>query len=121
MRMTAADQLALGVVDAVIEEPPGGAHLDHAETARRLRPVILGQLDALAALPVEELVERRYRRYRAMGAFTEAAAEPVVPGRPSLAERIRSLIDAGRQTIGTPGRVLPGRPAGPRADDEARR
>ncbi len=121
MRMTAADQLALGVVDAVVEEPPGGAHLDHAETARRLRPVILGQLDALAAVPIEELVERRYRRYRAMGAFTEVAAEPAVPGRPSLAERIRSLIDAGRQTIGAPGRVLPGRPAGSRPDDEVSR
>jgi acetyl-CoA carboxylase carboxyl transferase alpha subunit/acetyl-CoA carboxylase carboxyl transferase beta subunit len=121
MRMTAADQLALGVVDAVVEEPPGGAHLDHAETARRLRPVVLRHLDALASLPVEELVERRYRRYRAMGAFTEVAAEAVVPGRPSLADRIRGLLDAGRQSIVSPGRVLPGRPGGGRPDDEVRR
>ncbi len=117
MRMTAAEQLELGVVDAVIEEPPGGAHLDHAETARRLRPTILAHLDALAALPAEELVERRYRRYRGMGAFTEAAAEPVAPGRPSLAERIRGLIEAGRQSLAAPGRVFTGRPGG-RQDDE---
>ncbi len=110
MRMTAAEQLALGVVDAVVDEPPGGAHVDHAETARRLRPAILAHLDALAAIPIEELVERRYRRYRAMGAFTEVAMEAVAPGRPSLAERIRSLLEAGRQSLAVPGRVLAGRP-----------
>lgn len=120
MRMTAAEQLALGVVDAVIEEPPGGAHADHAETARRLRPAILAQFDALAALPVEELVERRYRRYRAMGAFTEVAVEAVAPGRPGLAERIRSLLEVGRQSLAAPTRVLPGWPAGGRSAPEPR-
>ena len=42
MRMTAADQQALGVVDVVVPEPGEGAHTDHAETARRLRQVIVG-------------------------------------------------------------------------------
>ncbi len=39
MRLTAADQLALGVVDEVVPEPPEGAHQDPEQTARVLREV----------------------------------------------------------------------------------
>ena len=49
MRMTAAEQQALGVVDTVVEEPGEGAHTDHAETARRLKPIIVAELDRLVA------------------------------------------------------------------------
>jgi acetyl-CoA carboxylase carboxyl transferase alpha subunit len=64
MKMTAPDQQALGVVDIVIAEPPGGAHEDPAETALRIRTVVLEQLDALSRIPVDELVDARYRRFR---------------------------------------------------------
>ena len=47
MRMTAADQHALGVVDIVVPEPGEGAHAEPAETARRLRAIIVDRLDAL--------------------------------------------------------------------------
>ena len=47
MRMTAADQHALGVVDLVVPEPGAGAHDDPAETARRLKAIILDRLAAL--------------------------------------------------------------------------
>ena len=58
MKMTAADQQTLGVVDIVVPEPGEGAHVDPAETARRLRPIIL---DRLAAL--EGLTDRRAARH----------------------------------------------------------
>ncbi len=51
MRMTAAEQQALGVVDIVVTEPGEGAHTDHAETARRLKPIIVAELDAPVAAP----------------------------------------------------------------------
>ena len=54
MRMTAAEQQALGVVDIVVSEPGEGAHTDHAETARRLKSVILAQLDQLAHIPIDD-------------------------------------------------------------------
>ncbi len=107
MRVTAAEQAELGVVDIVVAEPGEGAHTDPAETARRLKPVILDQLDRLAAIPIDELVEARYRRYRAMGAYTEVAM-PVVtpPERGGLTERLRDLLDRpGRWAAGVP---LPG-------------
>jgi acetyl-CoA carboxylase carboxyl transferase alpha subunit len=97
MRMTAPEQQALGVVDVVVPEPGDGAHSDHGETARRLRAVIVAQLDWLAQMAPDELVERRYRRYRALGAFTEVSAPPPpVPQRPGLADRLRDLFDPGR-------------------------
>src|SRR5204863_2377352 len=51
MRMSAQDQLELGVIDRVIPEPGEGAHAERAETARRLRGVIVAELDRLSAMP----------------------------------------------------------------------
>jgi len=97
MRMTAAEQRDLGVIDIVVPEPAGGAHLDHAETGRRLKTVILDQLDRLGRIPLDDLVEQRYQRYRAFGPYTELAAPPVPrPDRPGLADRFRNLLDPGR-------------------------
>jgi acetyl-CoA carboxylase carboxyl transferase alpha subunit len=105
MKMSAADQEALGVVDIVVREPGEGAHTDHAETARRLKGVILAQLDALAPIPREILVEARYRRYRAFGAYTEVAAPaPAPPAGPNLADRLRNMLDPGRwPNVSLPG------------------
>jgi acetyl-CoA carboxylase carboxyl transferase subunit alpha len=105
MKMTAAEQQALGVVDAVIPEPEGGAHTDHAETAVRLRAAILEHLDRLAVIPLDTLVEERYRRYRSLGAYAELAEPtptPPVPPRPGLADRLRGLLEAGQRAIPAP-------------------
>ncbi|MFT3773926.1 MAG: acetyl-CoA carboxylase carboxyltransferase subunit alpha [Minicystis sp.] len=69
LKITAPDFLRLGIVDAVIEEPAGGAHQDHDEAATRLDRAISEQLAALDALSPDELVEDRYRRFRSLGAF----------------------------------------------------
>lgn len=68
LRITAPDLMQLGVVDAVVEEPPGGAHQDHDEAARRLDRAIHEALSALERLGPEELVEDRYQRFRKLGA-----------------------------------------------------
>ena len=101
MRMSAADQQALGVVDVVVPEPGDGAHSDAEEMTRRLKPIILDRLAALEALTVDELIEQRYRRYRALGAYTEVA-QPELPERPdrSLADRLRDLLDPARRGPG---------------------
>src|SRR5947207_3898783 len=103
MKMTAEDQRVLGIVDVVVAEPTGGAHTDHAETARRLRPILADQLDALSRIPLDELVEMRYRRYRGLGAFTVVTSAPVAaPERPGLVDRLRDLLEAGLQGLGGP-------------------
>ena len=77
--MTAADQQALGVVDIVVPEPGEGAHTDPAETARRLKAIIVDRLAALDALHARRALDQRYRRYRALGSYTEASAPDVPP------------------------------------------
>jgi acetyl-CoA carboxylase carboxyl transferase alpha subunit len=97
MKMTAPEQQALGIIDVVIPEPPGGAHVDPVETARRIRKVVTEQLDALAAIPLDALVEARYRRFRMIGAYREVEAPPPpTPERPGLGDRLRNLLDSGR-------------------------
>jgi acetyl-CoA carboxylase carboxyl transferase alpha subunit len=101
MKMTAADQQALGIIDIVVAEPGAGAHVEPAETARRLKPIIVDRLAALAELPIDELIEARYRRYRAMGSYTEAEMpEPTLPvaGR-GLGDRLRDLLGPGRRAV----------------------
>jgi acetyl-CoA carboxylase carboxyl transferase alpha subunit len=105
MRMSAHDQQELGIVDEVIAEPGEGAHAEPEETAQRLKAVIVRELDRLTALPVDELVEQRYRRYRSLGAYAELAGPapaPVIPPRPGLADRLRGLLEAGQRAIPAP-------------------
>ena len=71
LKITSRDLMGLGVVDTVIEEPLGGAHRDHYQTASRLKVYLLRTLRELADLPVEELLDARYEKYRRMGQFLE--------------------------------------------------
>jgi acetyl-CoA carboxylase carboxyl transferase alpha subunit len=103
MRMTAADQLELGVVDEVISEPRDGAHTDHPATAAAVKAAVVRHLAALERRPLDELIDARYRRYRGLGAFTTLEVEPVVvPERPGFTERLRNLLGgSSRATNGT--------------------
>ena len=67
--MTAKRLLGLGLVDKVVREPTGGAHRNPVQMARRLKAVLLNELDALAGTPIETLLENRYRRLRGYGAY----------------------------------------------------
>jgi acetyl-CoA carboxylase carboxyl transferase subunit alpha len=71
LRLTAGDLKRLGVVDDVIPEPLGGAHRDPREAGNTLKTYLLRYLRELRGVPVDELVEARYRKFRAMGVFDE--------------------------------------------------
>jgi len=69
MRITAQDLLRFEIVDAIVSEPPGGAHTDHGAAAQTLREALVEQLAALDEVPLDVLVEHRARRYRDIGVF----------------------------------------------------
>jgi acetyl-CoA carboxylase carboxyl transferase subunit alpha len=71
MKMTAPDLLALGVVDEIIPEPSGGAHTDPDATCRRVGDAVERTLQDLSRLSTQELVARRYEKFRGLGAFDE--------------------------------------------------
>lgn len=72
MKPTAPDLARFGVVDEVIPEPLGGAHVDVAEICLRVGRRIAHALDELSGLDPATLVARRYRKFRALGAFETA-------------------------------------------------
>jgi acetyl-CoA carboxylase carboxyl transferase alpha subunit len=116
MRLTAGEQEALGVIDVVVPESGAGAHATPAETAKRLKAVIIAQLDALVGKDPDELLEARYARYRQMGAFTTTEEPPRVRReRRRLTDRIRSVLNSGRAVLG----VGDGLPLRPDAADDA--
>ncbi len=67
MGVTSAVLQELGIVDATIPEPLGGAHRDVDLMALRIREHVVGELDKLAELPVGELIEMRYQRLMSYG------------------------------------------------------
>ncbi len=73
LKLTAQDLVGLKVCDEIIPEAPGGAHRDLAVTAAKVRMAIKRHLRELCALPPAELVERRYQKFRAIGAFVDSA------------------------------------------------
>jgi acetyl-CoA carboxylase carboxyl transferase subunit alpha len=74
LRLTAPDLLSFGICDEIIPEAPGGAHRDPPVTASRLRASLKTHLRELCELSPEELIERRYQKFRKMGSFIEPSA-----------------------------------------------
>lgn len=74
LRMTATDLLGMGLIDGIVPEPAGGAHLDREAAIAAVRQTLQGALAELCGLSVEQLIEERYKKFREMGNFfTEAA------------------------------------------------
>jgi acetyl-CoA carboxylase carboxyl transferase subunit alpha len=76
MRITAPDLLRLGVIDAIVPEPVGGAHRDWEGTAANLREALREHLRPLASMSPDDLVADRYDKFRRIGVFEETS----VPG-----------------------------------------
>ncbi|GHE28958.1 acetyl-CoA carboxylase carboxyltransferase subunit alpha [Vulcaniibacterium thermophilum] len=72
MAITAKRLHELGLIDKIVREPIGGAHRNPRQMAIRLKAVLLKELDALQQAPLDELVDRRYRRFRGYGAYEAA-------------------------------------------------
>jgi acetyl-CoA carboxylase carboxyl transferase subunit alpha len=72
MRVTAPDLLRLGAIDAIVAEPPGGAHRNWAEAAGNLRVALRDHLWQLRSKSGPELIEERYDRFRRIGVFDES-------------------------------------------------
>jgi len=74
LKGTARDLLKMKIIDEVVPEPLGGAHRDPAATAASLKAVLMRHIDELSAFDADELVRRRYAKFRAMGSWQEIGA-----------------------------------------------
>ncbi|HEX5129920.1 MAG TPA: acetyl-CoA carboxylase carboxyltransferase subunit alpha [Usitatibacter sp.] len=71
MRVTSPDLLKLGVIDAIVPEPVGGAHRNWEATAASLRAVLRDHLWQLKSRSETELIEERQEKFRRIGVFEE--------------------------------------------------
>jgi acetyl-CoA carboxylase carboxyl transferase subunit alpha len=72
LKLTAEDLLRLKLIDEIVPEPVGGAHVDPDATGEALRATLIRQVTELRKIRPEKLVKRRAEKYAAMGVFTEA-------------------------------------------------
>ena len=64
--------LEFEVVDAVLPEPPGGAHRDYDKAAEILKVAIKENLNSLKRKSINKLLDERYKRYRKLGKFEDS-------------------------------------------------
>jgi acetyl-CoA carboxylase carboxyl transferase subunit alpha len=78
LKLTSRDLLRFGIIDEIITEPAGGAHRDHREMAASLKTFLIHSIRQLREIPTDELVNRRYDKYRKIGVYfdTNIATDP---------------------------------------------
>jgi len=69
LRLTAADLLELKLIDGIVPEPPGGAHLNAEAAVASVGTTLRQASEELAAIPAEQILEQRYLKFRQMGSF----------------------------------------------------
>ena len=69
LRITANDLQELGCIDAIVSEPEGGAHTDHAAAAKVVDEALYKNLTEIKSLPVKDLVAARYDKFRKVAQF----------------------------------------------------
>ncbi|WP_038168158.1 acetyl-CoA carboxylase carboxyltransferase subunit alpha [Verrucomicrobium sp. BvORR106] len=71
LKLSAPDLMDLGIIDQIVPEPHGGAHHDHHAVAASLKSALVSALAELTPLGTEDLLQKRYEKFRAFGKFTE--------------------------------------------------
>jgi acetyl-CoA carboxylase carboxyl transferase subunit alpha len=73
LKITGPDLLQLGVIDTVLDEPAGGNHWAPLQAAETLKQALLSSLHELEGLAEQELLDRRYAKFRLIGRFHETS------------------------------------------------
>jgi acetyl-CoA carboxylase carboxyl transferase subunit alpha len=71
LKLTARDLFGVGVIDRIVLEPLGGAHRDHRQMGNLLKQYLLRDLKELRHVPLQDLLEQRYQKFRRMGIYEE--------------------------------------------------
>ena len=106
LKLTAHDCRAYGIVDLLVQEPPGGAHTDHDEAARQLRRVLLQELADLLSKSNRSLLKERYKKFRNMGEYSSYFRAAIN----REASALQGLVSSGVRRIArrqAPGQVEP--------------
>jgi len=94
LKLTAKELIQLGVIDAVIQEPLGGAHRNYHDTIYNVEQYIVRTLNQLKRKSIDELLEVRYRKLRSIGekCLNLAEIQPQIPERLSAKVQIEKAV-----------------------------
>ncbi|MCH2102007.1 MAG: acetyl-CoA carboxylase carboxyltransferase subunit alpha [Planctomycetes bacterium] len=119
LKLTAQDMQGLGLVDEILPEPVGGAHADPRTAMNGVGEAIAARIQALRSVPLDELLEARYQKFRRIAQLEQAIqaeAEKAANTGPREvlgdSDESPDLIPEGRK--GVPPRRTPGSPRGRR-------
>lgn len=71
LKLTAQDLLKFKIIDEIILEPVGGAHMDFELTAKNIKDALLRNLEKLLKIPIDNLVPLRIKKFQSMGVYKE--------------------------------------------------
>ena len=83
LKITAPDLLELGIIDEIVKEPVGGAHVNYDAAAALVDEALLRHLTELEALPPADRLDARYRKFRAMGRIDQSFVQAPTPAQRS--------------------------------------
>ena len=95
LKLTAQDCREYGIVDRLVQEPPGGAHADPEEAARQLRRALLEELAELQAKSMRTVLKERYKKFRNMGEYSSRFRAAVH----REARALQGFVSAGARRI----------------------
>ncbi|MCH8827404.1 MAG: hypothetical protein IIB16_10645, partial [Chloroflexi bacterium] len=107
LKLTAQDCRDYGIIDRIVQEPPGGAHVDPDEACRQLRRVLLQELAELQTVSKRKMLRNRYKKFRNMGEYSSRFRTAV--GREASA--LQGFVATGVRRIAR-------RQSGPTEDDD---
>jgi acetyl-CoA carboxylase carboxyl transferase subunit alpha len=71
LKITAPDLARFKIIDEIVREPIGGAHMNFEQTAKHIKEAVTRHLDELVKIPMDKLIAERIQKFRAMGVFKE--------------------------------------------------
>ena len=93
LKLTAEDCMELGVVDVLVPEPKGGAHVSPDDAARQLKRILLDELADLQSSNIGRLVKARYEKFRSMGRYTSRFSVAMIRERGQLQEYLLRRLE----------------------------
>lgn len=103
LRLTAEDCAKLGVVDVLVPEPKGGAHVDPDEAARQLKKFLLNELVQVQGVSAGRLIKARYEKFRGMGRYSSRISVAISKERAQIQEFISQRLEEFKEYL--PSRV----------------
>jgi acetyl-CoA carboxylase alpha subunit len=107
LRLTAEDCKDLGVVDVLIPEPRGGAHVAPDEAARQLKKFLLNELIQMQGVSTAKLIKARYEKFRAMGRYSSRISVAISRDRSELQERVFQGLEEFRDYLPSRAEEIP--------------